>query len=242
MSAWHRDELYAFDLETTGTDVNTDRIVTATVARIRGADVETRSWLVNPGIPIPTGASNVHGITTEQAIAQGMSPYEAVLQIAGFLARAVVDERPVVAFNASYDFTLFDREARRHGVAYGQPRVIDPFVIDKHLDKWRKGKRTLTACCEHYQVRIDGAHDATADALAAARVAWRMATTWPDELQVPLAQLHANQAQWRAEWARDFQTYLRKSNPDAVVCGEWPVQSLPAGWDPSAVPAQEVAA
>lgn len=242
MTAWHRGELYAFDLETTGIDVNLDRIVTATVARIRGADVDVRSWLVNPGIPIPTTASNVHGVTTEQAIAQGMSPHDAVLQIAGALARAVVDERPVVAFNGSYDFTLFDREARRHGVAYGQPYVIDPFVIDKHLDKYRKGKRTLTACCEHYQVRLDGAHDATADALAAARVAWRMATTWPDELQVPLPQLHANQAQWRAEWARDFQTYLRKKDPTAVVCGEWPVQSLPAGWSPEQVPAQDVAA
>jgi DNA polymerase III epsilon subunit-like protein len=232
--------MLVFDTETTGVDVNADRIVTATVASIvPGQPVAAITWLINPLIPIPKAASDVHGITDHQAQAEGEFPAKAIAQIADNLrpsrrGRGV----PVIAFNAAFDFTILERECRRHNIPFPTPFVIDPFVIDKVMDKWRKGLRTLTATCEHYQVTLNGAHDATQDALAAGRVAWRMAERWPRELQIPLADLHTKQAMWRHAWAVEFQEYLRtkKGEPDAVVNGEWPVQSLPAGWDPDAVP------
>ena len=57
-------------------------------------------------------------------------------------------------------------------------------------------------------------------------------------LQIPLGELHEKQARWRDAWAVEFQEYLRtkKGEAGALVNGEWPVQSLPAGWDPAAVP------
>jgi len=231
--------MLVFDTETTGVDVNADRIVTATIARITpGQPLDIRSWLLNPGIPIPAAATAVHGVTDEQAGGEGQDPYEAIAEIAKTLAVACTTGLPVIAFNASFDFTILERECRRNGSAFALPFVVDPFVLDKQLDKWRKGSRTLTATCEHYQVALNGAHDATEDALAAGRVAWRMAERWPRELQIPLGELHEKQACWRDAWAVEFQEYLRtkKGELDAVINGEWPVQSLPAGWDPAAVP------
>jgi len=116
--------------------------------------------------------------------------------------------------------------------------VIDPFVLDKKLDKWRKGPRTLTATCAHYNVRLDCAHDATQDALAAASIARRMAFLWPGELQIELPGLHNKQVLWHHEAAAEFQSYLqnKKGEADAFVQGDWPVQSLPTGWDPAARP------
>jgi DNA polymerase-3 subunit epsilon len=239
MNAWHKGPMVVFDTETTGTDVNADRIVTATIASITpGQPLNTRSWLLNPGVPIPAAATAVHGITDEQAGGEGQDPYEAIAEIAQAIAAASTAGLPVIAFNASFDFTILERECRRNGSAFALPFVVDPFVLDKQLDKWRKGSRTLTATCEHYKVALNGAHDATEDALAAGRVAWRMAELWPAELQIPLSELHELQALWRFAWAGEFQTYLRtkKGETDAVVNGEWPVQSLPAGWDPAAVP------
>ena len=61
---------------------------------------------------------------------------------------------PVVVYNAPYDLSLLDRECRRNGLepidAPGP--VIDPLVIDKAVDSYRKGKRTLEVAAAHYRV------------------------------------------------------------------------------------------
>ena len=73
--AWSK-QLAVFDLETTGLDLDTSRIVTAAVAVIdsNGEPTEVHEWLVNPGIEIPEAAANVHGITTDMARANGVQP------------------------------------------------------------------------------------------------------------------------------------------------------------------------
>jgi DNA polymerase-3 subunit epsilon len=85
--------------------------------------------------------------------------------------------------------------------------VIDAFVLDKHVS-YRRGSRKLVDQCQHYGVRIDGAHDAAADALAAARVAWRIAQRYPTVGGKTLAELHDAQVQWAAEQAASFREYL----------------------------------
>lgn len=68
---WHdvlvRGPLAAFDTETTGVDVETDRIVSAAVVvqDAPGARPRVSRWLVNPGVPVPEGATAVHGLTDE---------------------------------------------------------------------------------------------------------------------------------------------------------------------------------
>ncbi|WP_243062963.1 exonuclease domain-containing protein [Humibacter sp. RRB41] len=226
MKRWH-DELGVFDLETTGVDVDTSRIVSAHVGVLDsdGIVIERLDWLVDPGVPIPPGATEVHGITTERARAEGRSAAAAVHEIVAAL-RALIDRGiPIVAYNAPYDFSLLDREARRHGVEpLNDPApIVDPLVIDKAVDRYRKGKRTLEMTAGHYGVGLTDAHDAGADAIAAGRVAQAIARAFPDELGVEAAELHTLQVGWCREQAEDFQAYMRRvRDPEFVAVGDWP--------------------
>lgn len=248
MTAWHRGPLIAVDTETTCADPNAARIVTATLIEVGPEGItRTREWLVDPGVDTPAGAAAVHGITTEQAREDGMAAETAVFEIAAELGIWLRKGLPVVGFNVAYDFTVLDRECRRHGIDPLSVRldsvspVIDAHVLDRTVDKYRRGKRTLEATAAHYGIRLTGAHDASADALAAARLAYRLAETYPDQLQVPLEQLHAQQVAWRAEQRASLADYFMRQGKPADVNGEWPVISLPESWDPAFHPVDDEA-
>lgn len=218
-SCWADGPLLAFDLETTGLDVESDRIVTAAVISIEpGGKPEVETWLADPGIDIPAAAAEVHGITTERARAQGDPAAQVVEQVHAALSERWNDTTPAICFNGSYDLSLLDRELHRHHAAELTLRgpVVDPLVIDRRVDRYRPGKRQLAAMCEHYGLNLDEAHTSHADALAAARLAWKLAKRYPDEVgTVPLAQLHDQQADWYREWALDFADYLgRRGNSE----------------------------
>lgn len=237
MTAWHRGPMLALDTETTGPNPDTARIVTCTMIAV-GPDgiTATHEWLVNPGIPIPLGASEIHGVTTEYAQQHGQDAAHAIADILTTLAVFVGRGVPIVAFNAAFDMTVLYAEARRHHCNLSGPLlVVDPHVIDKHVDPYRRGKRTLTATSSHYGVELTQAHHSLADALAAARLAFKLAQQYPAQLKIPLPDLHAAQRGWRFEQAASLQSYFRRTDPSAVVNGDWPIQTLPAGWTPEQV-------
>lgn len=232
--SWHLGRLAGFDLESTGVDVEQDRIVTACVVHCGGKQpTQPFNWMADPGVEIPEGAAKVHGITTERARAEGRPAAEVVEQVVAALAESVAEGLPVVAMNASFDLTMLDREARRYGV---QPltdivgeglRVIDPRVLDKQVDQRRKGQRTLTALCQHYQVPLDGAHSADADAIAACRVAWRLGSTVPQLGEMSIDDLHQAQIKWAESQGRSLAAYFRRTpGKEAWADGvrtEWPL-------------------
>lgn len=176
-SAWFTGNGFAFDLETTGPDPRVDRPVSAYLGRFSPGGLiptESRSWLINPGCPIPKEATAVHGITDAQA-ARGMPLAEAIAEIVQSLARCSVD-LPLVAMNAAFDLTTVHRRARGFGLTFlAPPLVLDPWMIDLKIEPWRAGPRKLADLCRRYQVRQTGAHSSEGDALAAARVVWRQA-------------------------------------------------------------------
>lgn len=228
--SWYLGRLAGFDTETTGVSVDTDRIVTAAIVEVGGpTPPQPANWLLNPGVDIPEQATAVHGVSTERAKAEGQDAGEGVAQIVGALTQIVLAGTPLVIMNAPFDLTLLDREARRYGVtplteAVGKDlKVIDPRVLDKRVDPYRKGKRTLTDLCAHYRVDLDGAHSADGDAIAACRVAWRIASRFGEIGNAYLDELHDLQQEWAAVQAASFQEYLRKTKPDAVIDGSWPL-------------------
>ena len=88
MTSWHEGPLALFDVESSGVDPHRDRIVTAAVISVTpNCQPVTRTWLLNPGIPIPEGATAIHGITTEHATVHGMDPAQGVAEIAFELDR-----------------------------------------------------------------------------------------------------------------------------------------------------------
>ncbi|WP_371655309.1 MULTISPECIES: 3'-5' exonuclease [unclassified Streptomyces] len=233
---WHREPLVGFDLETTGTDPLEARIVTAAIVGVKdGEAVRQRNWLADPGIRIPAQASAIHGISNERAASEGRPVREVADEIAetitGYWAQGV----PVVAYNAAFDLTLLAAELSRHGLPSLTDRlggaamgpVVDPYTIDRAVDRYRKGKRTLEAVCVEYGVVLDGAHEAGADALAAVRVAVAIAERHPQVARLLPADLHEQQIEWYAAWAADFQRFLRrKGTLDAIVDPAWPVREL----------------
>ncbi len=169
-----------WDLETTAPQPLEARLVTACVAFVGGGEpTEVMSWVVDAGVEVPEGAAEIHGYTTERVRAEGKPIADVLPEIVGYLAGAVAANYPLLAFNSVYDNSVLNAETVRLGLTpfadvLAQAVVFDPFVVDKHVDRFRKGKRTLTAACETYDVRLDGAHDSTFDALAAARVMYRL--------------------------------------------------------------------
>lgn len=225
------DEIAVFDLETTGVNVARDRIVTAHVGVLRadGSVARSRSWLANPGIDIPEQATAVHGITTERAQRNGRPAAHVVGEVVAEL-RALFDQGMcVVAFNAPFDFTMLAHEARRYGVLpISEPTpVLDPLVIDKAFDRYRKGKRTLTDVAAEYDVHFDLAHDAEADAVAAGRVALAVLAKYRELLPETSAELHASQIEWAQSQAASLSEYFQrvgKLNPGQELDGAWPVR------------------
>jgi DNA polymerase-3 subunit epsilon len=224
--------MIAFDLETTGVDPETARIVTACVAIIDGTgriSPKVTTWLVavEIGVTIPQAAVDIHGVTTEHAREHGQPLAIVVGEI--LEALAAHPGLPVVGHNAPYDLTVLDREIRRisgggDGLAEALDRpvapVVDTLCLDKHVDKYRPGKRTLTAACEHYDVALDGAHDATADAIGAARMAWTIAHRNPAIAAMDLQSLHELQVKAKADQDRSFAQYLRKQAKTAKTADE----------------------
>ncbi len=230
--SWHTTRLAAFDIETTGVDLESDRIVTAAVSRVGGGQpAEHLAWLVDPGIDIPSGATSVHGITTELARAEGRVAGEAVDEITSVLAGQLEQGVPIVAFNASFDLTILDRETRRHGLRTLLDRVdgpdgmlvIDPRILDKQFDRFRRGKRTLSVMCEHYRVKLDEPHVAHADALAAARIAFRLGANVAELRDANLRALHRKQISWASEQAASLEEYFRREGRNERIERDWPI-------------------
>lgn len=231
---WHQELLIGFDLETTGTDPLEARIVTGAVIEVRaGQELGRREWLADPGVPIPRDAVAVHGITDEKAAAEGRPGAEVADAIAAVLVSYWQTGVPVVAYNAAFDLSLLAAELRRHGLPSLRDRlggaepgpVVDPYTIDRSVDRYRRGKRNLAAVCTEYGIVLDSAHDASADALAAARLAHAIAARHTKVADLGAAELHRQQVRWYAEWAADFQAFLRrKGDAAAVVDGTWPLR------------------
>jgi DNA polymerase-3 subunit epsilon len=198
--------LAAFDLETTGVDVESDRIVTAAVIGIAEGGSTPYEWLADPGVEIPAEATAVHGITTEHAREHGEPRHIVVDQVAEMLAVWVRESgAAVVGHNVSFDLTLLDRECRRYALPTlhdrldGRPLyVIDTRVLDQRAVPYRRrvsekqGARQLITLAQFYRVPWDDdqAHGCSYDALVAARVAYRIGqlahmrrADWPEHVR-----------------------------------------------------------
>lgn len=241
---WMDETMVGFDTETTGVSTDRDRIVTAAVITRTGAEVTTRTWLINPGVEIPAGATAVHGISTAHAREHGAAPAEALEEIAQILASALGAGFPVVAFNAQFDLSLLESELARHGLASLASRipggevapVVDPLVLDRHLDRYRRGKRKLIDLCTLYAVPVvaDDLHAADADVLATLDLVHALGAAFPAMAQASLTDLHGQQVEAHRTWATHFAAFLKsKGTVDDLPRAEWPVARPASAEEPA---------
>lgn len=239
---WADGDLYGFDTETSGVDVFTDRIVTSTVVHtFAGNIVDQSDWLVDPGVEIPEAAQAVHGISTEHAREHGEPPKIAVSAIARAVAEALTTRLPLVAFNANYDLSILEAECARHGVPgvvelTGDPDligVVDPIVLAKEIDRvnraFRKGRKyTLSDLCERYKVKLENAHDAAADAIAACRLLAAVVASEPHIAEYGPQAIHKLQRTAYREDKLRFRTWLinnQRADEAPGVSTAWPLRT-----------------
>lgn len=229
---WWELPVWSLDLETTGADPHTCQIVEWALLKVApsGRIVEMHGGVVD--VDVPAEATAIHGIGNDTT-KHGMSLSAAVAGIQDALFRANWYAEPLVAFNAAYDLTVLRAAAEAVDSLKGDAlvsevdrlRVIDPLVIDRHCDKYRRGSRRLEDACRQYGVQGAGWHSASGDALAAALLAFAIAEQHHELHGLTLDELHAAQVAWAAEWADGLQNFKRRNGePTAVVDGSWPVK------------------
>ncbi|WP_312810136.1 3'-5' exonuclease [Corynebacterium variabile] len=217
--------MLSFDLETTGPDPLTARIVTSALITINGSHRDDLEILADPGIPIPEGATAVHGITTEYAREHGRPHDEVLAETIERIRRGWSEGATLIIYNAAYDLTVL-RTLEPTFTVDGP--VFDPLVVDKAKDRYRKGGRRLTQVCEHYGVTLDNAHEASADAVAAARVAWKLARAYPEVVEMTADELMLKQATWNYEDKSHLREYFISKGQTAkaeTVNTSWPLQA-----------------
>lgn len=232
--------LCGFDSETTGVDVydveNTKIVSFSMVLQdSSSSSPKIREWLLDPEIEIPSEASDVHGITTEYARHHGQKYSEGLQEIADAIHYAIYSGIVLTAYNGSFDITLLKNQIEHYGIRFpddlwGKFYMIDPLVMDKAVDRFRKGKRTLGVVSSLYGYSLDDAHEATADVLATIHVARKILPKYRDSLSnrgIPNSSLNEIMAAQHVDYedqAASLEEYFRKSDPDVTINKSWPFQ------------------
>jgi DNA polymerase III epsilon subunit-like protein len=174
---------------------------------------------------VPEAASRVHGLT-DAMLADAPSPAEALPVVLDWLQTLVERRVGLVVFNACYDLTMLRAEARRHGLAepaWDRLLVVDPYVVDWGVERGGLGRRRLGDVAAYYGVALDGAHDATCDAVAARQVAVELAARHAEVGSLDLQELMRRQRAWYAERAEDWNAYARTAGRDLDDPAGWPL-------------------
>lgn len=157
-------KLVYFDLEATGVDPHTDRIVEIALDEVSGVclDGDAFDTRVNPGVPIPAEATAVHGISDEDVADSPTFP-----EIASSV-QAIVSDAILVGYNSrSYDVVLLDAELVRAGQP-GLPKDSIGRIVVPEIDPYRiwmeMEPRTLEKAAERFAGMKLDAHSAAADA------------------------------------------------------------------------------
>jgi DNA polymerase-3 subunit epsilon len=214
MTTWAQRPIIAIDIETTGTDIHTDRMVSVSIIHAEHTSsgmrqIWGRDWLIDPGMPIPSDATAIHGID-DQMVAGSIPDHEAAIEIWDQIViskRIFGSDTPIVAFNAVFDLSIICRTAvecwsdrGRFGgdIVRDVWPVFDPMVIDAYLHglSWRSLRRVAAS----HGMRTDDVrlHTAFGDATLAARIAYAMGVVIGD---CSSADLHDLQVGWYREQA-----------------------------------------
>ncbi len=152
--------LVFIDLETTGTNLSTDRIVEVAILKIfpDGANA-IKQKLLNPQIPIPKSSSDIHGITDDK-----IKDAPTFKQVANEL-KQFIDDADFSGYNSNrFDVPMLMEEFLRAGleIEMTNRRMLDVQHIFHLMEK-----RTLGAAYKFYcEKELNNAHSAEADATA----------------------------------------------------------------------------
>ena len=163
-----------FDLETTGIDIGTDRIVEISIFKVfPNGNKESKTWLVNPTIPIPYETTLVHGITNEKVANE-----PTFTQLAAQIYNMIKDS-DLAGFNSDrFDIPLLAEELLRAGVDFDMKNRVS---VDIQTIFHKMEERTLSAACKFYTGNaLENAHSAEADTMATYEILKAQLDRYPD--------------------------------------------------------------
>jgi DNA polymerase-3 subunit epsilon len=149
-----------FDLETTGVNVAKDRVVEISILKVfPNGNKEVKTWLVNPEMPIPQQASDIHGITDEK-VANEPTFKELSKEI-----QNMIKDSDLAGYNSDrFDIPLLAEEMLRAELDFDMKNRVS---VDVQTIFHKMEKRTLGAAYMFYcDKNLDDAHSAEADTTA----------------------------------------------------------------------------
>jgi DNA polymerase-3 subunit epsilon len=148
------------DLETTGVNISTDRIVEIAIVKVSvdGAR-QVKRKLINPLVPIPAASSEIHGITDEM-VKDAPSFKQAANELKQFMENCDLG-----GYNSNrFDIPMLIEEFLRIGIEFS---IEGRKLVDVQKVFHMMEQRTLSAAYKFYcQKSLDGAHGAEVDAAA----------------------------------------------------------------------------
>lgn len=163
-----------FDLETTGTNIATDRIVEISILKIfPNGNRESKTWLVNPEIPIPDEIVAIHGISNEKVAG------EPTFKELSREIYALIKDSDLAGFNSDrFDIPLLAEEMLRAGIDFDMKNMVS---VDVQTIFHKMEKRTLEAAYTFYCGKeLTKAHSAEADTLATYEVLLSQLARYPE--------------------------------------------------------------
>ncbi|MFD9885888.1 hypothetical protein ACFWZT_31035 [Streptomyces alboflavus] len=191
----------AVDIATTGNRYTIDRILGASVHTTAGT---SQDWLIDPGPEqLSVAPDKHHGITLQQARADGRDAAQALDELATVLASHMATPAPLVAWHAPIVLTTLETELLRHElrslsdrVPNGLQPICDPLVLDRHAAPCRFGRRSLEDVTEWYGVAHDCPSHPSHDAKASLIVAYNVGACYPSIGRLSSSSLHKKQVHW----------------------------------------------
>ncbi len=163
-----------FDLETTGTNVAKDRIVEISILKVfPNGNKESKTWLVNPQIPIPAESQAIHGISDEKVANE-----PSFKQLSKEIYKMIRDS-DLAGFNSDrFDIPLLVEEMLRAGIDFDMKNMVS---VDVQTIFHKMEKRTLEAAYKFYcDKELDQAHSAEADTQATYEVLLAQLGRYPE--------------------------------------------------------------
>ncbi|WP_318640850.1 3'-5' exonuclease [Flavobacterium ardleyense] len=163
-----------FDLETTGIDISKDRIVEISILKVfPNGNKESKTWLVNPEMPIPPSSTEIHGISDEKVA------NEPTFKMLSSQVYNMIKDSDLAGFNSDrFDIPLLAEEMLRAGVDFDLKNRV---AVDIQTIFHKKEERTLSAAYKFYCGQtLENAHSAEADTNATYEILKAQLERYPD--------------------------------------------------------------
>tara|TARA_B100000674_G_C37815742_1_gene903323 strand:+ start:179 stop:934 length:756 start_codon:yes stop_codon:yes gene_type:complete len=206
---WVDLPIASVDVETTGLDPQTDRVIEIAIIHMRNGEVEERwSSLVNPGCDIPEEVTRITGIKGEDLVSAPSFD-----TIVGEIQSRLKD-RIFVAYNLEFDRAFIKNELERAGAVWEELEYVDPLIFARELHR-NQGSKRLGSVAERLGIEIGQAHRAADDAVASGKVLYAFA----GQLPATLGELTLLQGQWATQQENERASWRnrREGGPESVI-------------------------